>query len=101
MKIGMGLGRLVSYQLRHVLADHTKQEDTFLKSSVSSRTTVVRATSLVDNSATTGLVEFGDRDKCPTVKTDRYYLAARIAFEINRGQTSTAARVYNLTNQKQ
>lgn len=102
MKIGMGIGHLVSYQLRHVLKDHTKQEAAFLESPVSNRTTVVRATSLVDAAATgKHLVEFGDRNKCPTIKTSRDLLAARIAWEINRGQISTAARVFNLTNAKQ
>jgi NAD(P)H-binding len=98
--IGMGLGKLISYHLRHVLHDHTEQEAAFF--SIRNRTTVVRATALTDEHPTGKLVEFGDTDKSPSIKTDREDLAAWIVRELC-GETSHCklGRSVNVTGTKQ
>jgi uncharacterized protein YbjT (DUF2867 family) len=96
--VGGGLGKLISLHLRHVLADHTGQENAFR--SLQSRTTVVRATSLTENEATGKLVYFQDREKSPTIKTDRADLAAWIAEEVCCGTKPVGGRVVNVTGVK-
>jgi putative NADH-flavin reductase len=88
--VGAGLGKLISFHLRHVLADHTGQEAAFY--SLRNRTTVVRATSLTYNEATGKLVYFQDRDKSPTIKTDRADLAAWIVEEVCGGTKPVGGR---------
>jgi putative NADH-flavin reductase len=85
-----GLRMLVSFRLRHVLADHTGQENAF--NSLRHRTTVVRATSLTENEATGKLVYFQDREKPPTIKTDRADLAAWIVEEVCGGTKPVGGR---------
>ena len=96
--VGMGIGKLISFHLRHILADHTEQEAAFA-ATIPNRTTVVRATALQDGAATGKLQEFGDSDKSPTIKTDRADLAAWIAQEIC--EYGGRPRVVNLTSVKQ
>ena len=81
--VGMGIGMLISYYLRHILHDHTQQEKAFLSSKyVMDRTVVVRATALTDDQPTGKLIEFGDTVKSPTIKTDRADLAAWITNQV-------------------
>jgi putative NADH-flavin reductase len=98
--VGGGLGKLISLHLRHVLADHTGQENAFR--SLRNRTTVVRATALTNNEATGKLVYFQDREKAPTIKTDRADLAAWIAEEVcgGGGTKTMGGRVVNVTGIK-
>ena len=97
--VGMGMGQLLSFYLRHALKDHTGQEAAF--DSLHDRTTVVRATGLTDG-APTGqkLVEFGDTEKSPTAKTDRADLAAWIVQEICDGTKPVGGRIVNVTSAK-
>jgi putative NADH-flavin reductase len=97
--VGGGLGTLISFHLRHVLADHTGQENAF--NSLRNRTTVVRATSLTENEATGKLVYFQDRDKSPTIKTDRSDLAQWIVEEVCGGTKPVGGRVVNVTGVKE
>jgi putative NADH-flavin reductase len=96
--VGAGLGKLISFHLRHILADHTGQEAAFY--SLRNRTTVVRATSLTYNEATGKLVYFQDRDKSPTIKTDRADLALWITEEVCGGDKPVVSRVVNVTGVK-
>jgi hypothetical protein len=75
-----GLGMLVSFRLKHILADQTGQEHAF--DSMRNRTTVIRATSITENEATGKLVYFQDREKPPIIKTDRADLAVWIVEEV-------------------
>lgn len=95
--VGMGIGKLISYHLRHVLADHTGQEAAF--SQIQNRATVVRATSLTDNQATGKLAYFGDQSKGPSIKTDRADLGEWVANEVCG--SSKESRVVNVTSVKQ
>ena len=89
IKVGMGIGKLIEYHLKYVLADHTEQEKAFFKTpndptSLHKRTTIVRPTALTEDEPTEkSLIEFGDHVKCPTIKTDRADLAAWITREIS------------------
>lgn len=96
--VGMGIGSLVSFHLRHVLKDHTGQEAAFR--SVMKRTTIVRPTTLTDNEPTGKLVKFGDRVKAPTLNTDRKDVAAWVAQEVLGGTKPSSHRVVNLTGVK-
>jgi uncharacterized protein YbjT (DUF2867 family) len=93
--VGGGLGKLISFHLRHVLADHTGQENAFR--SLRNRTTIVRATSLTNNEATGKLVYFQDREKSPTIKTDRADLAVWIVGEVCDRGKHVGSRVVNVT----
>lgn len=79
--VGLGIGALISHHLRHVLADHTRQEAIF--AAIQDRTTIVRATALTDDKPTGKLATFGDKVKSPSIQTDRADLAAWIAHEID------------------
>jgi NADPH:quinone reductase-like Zn-dependent oxidoreductase len=79
--VGMGIGALITHHLRHVLADHTGQEEAFA-TMTQSRVTIFRPTALTDNQATGKMVTFDDNVKCPTIKTDRADLAEWIGNEI-------------------
>jgi uncharacterized protein YbjT (DUF2867 family) len=97
--VGGGLGKLISLHRRHVLADHTGQENAFR--SLRNRTTIVRATSLTDERATGKLAYFQDREKSPTIKTDRADLAAWIVEEACGGAKPVGGRVVNVTGVKE
>jgi NAD(P)-dependent dehydrogenase (short-subunit alcohol dehydrogenase family) len=97
IKVGMGIGMLVSHHLRHVLADHTLQEMEF--SNLMDRTLIVRPTSLMDNKSGKALVEFGDKVKGPTINADRADVALWITKEIAKGGPSAFRnRKVNLTS---
>jgi uncharacterized protein YbjT (DUF2867 family) len=95
---GGGVGKMISLRLRHVLADHTGQENAF--KSLRNRTTVVRATNLTDYEATGKLVYFQDRDKSPTINTDRADLASWIVEEVCGGTKPVGGRVVNVTGSR-
>lgn len=78
--VGCGIGMMISYHLRHVLKDHTGQENAFQK--IANRTTIVKATNLTVKQPVGSLVTFGDDEKCPSSKTDIADLAAWIVNEI-------------------
>lgn len=86
IKAGCGIGMFLEYHLRHILADHTKQEAIFV-SSLQDRTMIVRPTGLTEDDvvldAKNGgkMVTFGDQEKCPTVQTSRSALAAWLVKE--------------------
>jgi nucleoside-diphosphate-sugar epimerase len=95
--VGMGIGKLISYHLKHVLADHTGQEAAF--SQIQKRATIVRATSLTDGQPTGKLAYFEDKSKCPSIKTDRADLAEWVAEEVCGNNNKS--RVVNVTSVKQ
>jgi hypothetical protein len=97
--VGMGIGKLISFHLRHILKDHTDQEAAFY--SIRNRTTIVRASALTDNAATGKLVEHGDHEKALTIKTDRADLAVWIVNQICDTDDSLAlGRAVNVTGVK-
>uniref|UniRef100_A0A7S2EVM8 NAD(P)-binding domain-containing protein n=1 Tax=Trieres chinensis TaxID=1514140 RepID=A0A7S2EVM8_TRICV len=93
--VGMGIGKLISYHLRYVLADHTGQEAAF--ETMNERTVVIRPTSLTDGKAKGKFVEFGDKEKPRTIKIDRSDVAAYAVEEICGKTTSPAGKVVNIT----
>lgn len=68
--VGFGIGSLLAFHLRHVLADHNGQEEAF-GALGAKRRTIVRATNLTDDAPVGKLVTFGDTDRMPGSKTDR------------------------------
>ena len=94
---GLGIGAAISYHLRHVLDDHTRQEFAF--SDLMDRTVIVRATALTNEKAISKLVVSGDEERSPTIKTDRADLALWIAEEIcEKGEF--CGRAINVTGQR-
>jgi len=94
--VGFGIGLMISSHLRHVLKDHTGQEQAF--ASLPHRTIVVRPTALTSDEATGKLVEFPDTKKGPSIKTDRVDLAEWVAHAID---ADFQPRVVNVTGVKQ
>ena len=74
IKVGFGVGMLISFHLRHILHDHDGQETEFL-TSMKDRTFVVRPTGLTEGKATGKVVPFGDREKCPIGQENRRKIA--------------------------
>jgi hypothetical protein len=67
-RIGAGSsGGLNDFHLRHVLEDHSGQEEVFL-SYMKDRTLVVRPTALAENKSIGKVVTFDSTDKFPTKK---------------------------------
>jgi hypothetical protein len=89
-----GLGMLTSFRLRHVLADQMGQGHAL--DPLRNRTTVIRATPLTNDEAAGKLVCFQDREKTPTIKTDRADLAAWIVGEVCCGSKHVGSRVVML-----
>ncbi|CAB9505561.1 Biliverdin reductase B (Flavin reductase (NADPH)) [Seminavis robusta] len=98
--VGMGIGMMISFHLRHVLKDHDGQELAFSVPEVKSRTCVVRPTSLVDSKATGKLVYFNDKEKGPSIETDRADLANWVTNQIC-GTESFVGKTVNITGVKQ
>ena len=95
IKVGMGIGWMISHHLRHVLHDHTNQENAL--ASIRQRLTVVRPTSLTDDAPTGKVVTFGDKEKPPTIKTDRADVAKWIVNEICDNGHATMGQTVNIT----
>lgn len=97
--VGMGIGMLISYHLRHVLDDHEGQEAAFASPDLNQRTIVVRATNLTDNKPKGKVLSFDGTKKAPTMETDRADLASWVADEICRSKWDGGRRV-NITGAK-
>jgi putative NADH-flavin reductase len=83
LKVGFGFGKLLGYHLRHVLNDHTGQENAFLQSNgVFDRIFIVRPTALTEGKKAVRIVEFGDEVKCPSIHIDRSDVARYIVDKI-------------------
>ena len=98
IKVGMGIGLMISYHLRHVLKDHTLQEQAF--EGLASRTLIVRPTALSDNKGGKKLVEFDGNKKSPSINADRSDVAAWITTEISKNAASFEGRKVCLTTAK-
>ena len=98
--VGLGIGKLISYHLKHVLKDHTGQEMAFASPEVKRRTSIVRASALVDNKATGKLATYGDKVKAPTIETDRADLAQWIAKKVCGPADEFGGQVTNVTSVK-
>mmetsp|Transcript_39035 Transcript_39035/g.79909 ORF Transcript_39035/g.79909 Transcript_39035/m.79909 type:complete len:227 (+) Transcript_39035:245-925(+) len=97
IKVGLGIGTMIAYHLRHVLRDHTGQEAALVP--IMDRTVLLRPTALTDKEPTGKPVYFGDKDKPPTINISRTDVAAVVAVEICDG-TSDGGKIINLTNAK-
>jgi hypothetical protein len=98
--VGFGIGKVISYHLKHVLSDHTGQELAFsTHPELRVRACIVRATALTDNKATGKLVTFEDREKSPSIETDRVDLADWVTKEIFRN-SPLGGKVVNVTGVK-
>ena len=102
IRIGMGMGKLIQYHLRHVLKDHQGQEAAFVP--ILGRTLIVRPTALTDGKHNPELVEFGDVERAPTIHIDRsdvaHYVAKQILGHTSEGDPFSGGRVINLTAAK-
>lgn len=94
--VGMGIGKLLSYHLRHVLRDHDGQEMAFSSPDLKKRTIIVRATGLTDNRPKGKIVSYGDKQKAPGIETDRVDLACWVADEICHAKWD-GGKVINVT----
>lgn len=75
IKVGFGIGRLIEFQLRHILKDHDGQEAAFFASEMKGRTMILRPTALVEGENGGTIALFGDQDKPSSHRTDRQDLA--------------------------
>lgn len=96
IKVGMGIGMMIAHHLRHVLADHTLQEEAFSK--LMKRTLIVRPTALTDDKAGKTVVEFDGSKKGPSINIDRSDLAAWITKEVSKDTTLFGGRKVCLTS---
>ena len=96
IKVGMGFGKLIEYRLRNVLTDHTGQEAAF--SDLADRTVIVRPTALTDGKANGKIIEFGDKQKSPSIHIDRGDVAVYIAEAACDG--TVGGRIVNITGKK-
>ena len=100
--VGFGIGMLLSFYLRHVFGDHTRQEAQFDNSTLKNRTLVVRPTSLTDDKAidnVDAIVEFDGTKKSPSISIDRSDVAAWVTREITT-KPAIVGRKVCLTNPK-
>mmetsp|Transcript_33042 Transcript_33042/g.97495 ORF Transcript_33042/g.97495 Transcript_33042/m.97495 type:complete len:236 (+) Transcript_33042:324-1031(+) len=98
IKVGMGIGKAIAFHLRHVLRDHTYQEQTLQP--LMDRTVILRPTALTDKPSNGAKpFYFGDKEKPPTINISRADVAAVVAEEVCGG-TSTGGKTFNLTNAK-
>ena len=96
--VGMGIGKLIEHNLRHVLKDHDGQESAFLDNGLADRTVIVRPTSLTDGRANGKIIDFGDKVKSPTIHIDRGDVAVYIVQEACNG--SHGGKCVNITGAK-
>ena len=99
INVGMGMGKLISFYIRHIIADHTGQEAAL--ASIQNRTTIVRPTGLTVDKPVGHVVAFGDRAKAPTMETDRVDLAAWIVEQVCESDEPLGNNVVNITGVKQ
>lgn len=97
IKVGMGIGALISFHLRHVLADHTLQEREFAH--LMERTWIIRPTDLTNKKGGQHLVEFNDKQKGPTAEADRSDVAEWV---VNKATANhfRGGRKVNLTSSR-
>lgn len=100
IKVGMGIGTAIAFHLRHVMRDHTRQEEALRP--LMNRTTILRPTALTDKpSKGTKPFYFGDKEKPPTINISRADVAAVVAEEVCRSRNAGAGgKTINLTNPK-
>lgn len=94
IRIGMGMGKLITYHLRHILRDHKGQEDAFKP--IAHRTFTIRPTALTDGKHNPTILEFGDNQKAPTIHIDRSDVGRYAADKIFTSGTFDG-RVVNIT----
>ena len=87
IKVGFGIGQLIAFHFRNVLKDHSGQEAVFRKA-LRDRTMIVRPTALTEFESTGKMVLFGDKEKPPTIKTDRLDLAQWVVQEAVYGKAA-------------
>ena len=98
IKVGMGIGKAIAFHLRHVLRDHTNQEQALQP--LMDRAVILRPTALTDKpSSGTKLCFFSDHEKPPTINISRADVASVVADEVCGG-SSTGGKTINLTNAK-
>lgn len=101
IKIGMGIGKLLSYHLRHILADHSEQESVFVNDGrLVDRTWIVRPTGLVDKEGSGKVVEFGDTDKCPSSQIARSDVASYIVNRVCDESRGPVSGIVNIDTPK-
>ncbi|KAL7559706.1 hypothetical protein ACA910_017608 [Epithemia clementina (nom. ined.)] len=100
--VGLGIGSMISYHLRHVLKDHDLQELAF--ADLMNRTLIVRPANLTDDQGGKQVVEFGDQEKAPSSNVDRSDVAAWICDQVFHPHSSSLpsfGRKVNITSPKQ
>lgn len=84
VKLGFGIGALVRWRLRYLLADHDVQEGV-LRALGGSRVLVVRPTGLVDGKRKGSVVAFEDEERCPSVSIGRDQVAEFVVGKVCAG----------------
>jgi len=97
IKVGMGIGKMIEFQLRHVLHDHNGQEEAFTKT-MKGRTMIFRPTGLKEGKATGKVVMFGSNEKSQTIETDRKDLAEYVAKQMLEETNVSFGSTANITS---
>ena len=98
IKVGFGIGMLIAYHLRYVLADHTLQEKAF--EGLEDRTLIVRPTALSDDKGGKKVVAFDGAKKGPSINIDRSDVAVWVTKEISKDESTFQGRKISLTSAK-
>lgn len=88
LKLGMGVGTMVTHALRHVMKDHDNQENEFnarLGASAKNRMLIVRPTGLADGKPTGNISVFGNGGTAKG-RVNRADLGKYIVDQINAGK---------------
>lgn len=99
IKMGLGMGMLVTNFIKHPLKDHDHQEEVFLSEfgeKKDERLVIVRPTGLGDGKPTGNIVTFDPDKKPPTARIDRADVA-KFVFEHIANKYDTFGGIFNVT----
>jgi len=102
IEVGFGVGRLLSFALRHVMHDHDNQELEF-KSRMGDdrdRLLIVRPTALTDGKEKGKVSVFGAKEHAPTAHIDRADVAGWILNSVCNNEGSYFGKEVSLTARK-
>lgn len=104
IEVGMGLGMIISFVLRHVMLDHDNQEKEFktrMGEEKNDRLLIVRPTALTDGKEMGDLCVFTPSERAPTSKVDRADVASWIINSVcGSGKDSCFGKEVSLTKKK-
>jgi hypothetical protein len=96
--VRMGISRLIKRQRNLKVKDRNSHELAFVKCRLQHRTVIVRATSLTDDEASGEILEFGDRERSPSLRIARDDVARYITREVC--ESDLRGKIVNITGRQ-